>query len=83
MKPEAQSRALWGWVQDGVFCLLLLPTVSGRPKGSGSQDSSAVLFCAAAQAVKRRLLPIQPCQGPAGSWRDSGVFLFSFQTEKA
>lgn len=84
MTPEAESRAPWGWVQDMFCCLLLPPMVSRRPKGSGCQDSSAVLFCAAAQAVKcRLLLPIQPCQGPAGIWRNSGVFLFSFQTEKA
>lgn len=59
MKPEAESRALWAGL---LLCPLLPPMVLGSPKESGRQDSSAVLFCAAVQAVKRRLLlPIQPC----------------------
>lgn len=81
VKPEAEPRAPWGWVVVAACCSL--PWCRGVQRGQ-CQDSSAVLFCAAAQAVKcRLLLPIQPCQGPAGIWRNSDVFLFSFQTEKA
>lgn len=83
MKPEAESRALQGCCRTWCCCLLLAAVVLGSPKGAGCQDSSAVLLCAVAGAVKRRLLPpTQPCQGPAGICSTVVFSFFHFRRKR-